>query len=160
MIEAHGETEITAPVEAVVDYLADARNEPSWPPGAERVKKLSDGTVGLGTRFEGVYARAGTVTVELVEFERPHRLTFRAHSRLVDLDDAMQLSEEGGKTRLRARMDARPRGLMRLFEPWMARTMRRQFAGNWQHLKRALEPAEGSPSGPNAPHGPAGTSSS
>ncbi|MFN2627023.1 MAG: SRPBCC family protein [Gaiellaceae bacterium] len=71
MIDAHGQTEITAPVEAVFDRPADARNEPSWLPGGERVKKLSDGTVGLGRRFEGVYARAGAVTVELVEFERP-----------------------------------------------------------------------------------------
>jgi uncharacterized protein YndB with AHSA1/START domain len=148
MIEAHGQTEITAPIEAVFDYLADARNEPNWLPGAARVAKLTEGPVGLGTRFEGVYARAGAVTVELVEFERPHRLTFRAHSRIVEFDDAVQLSEEGGKTRLTARMDARPRGLMRLFEPLMARTMRQQFAGNWHHLKLALEPVEGSSANP------------
>jgi carbon monoxide dehydrogenase subunit G len=139
MIEAHGNTDIDRPAGEVFDYLADARNEPDWLPGAERVEKVTDGPVGLGTRFSGTYARAGTVEVELVEFERPHRMTFRARSRIVHFDDAVELSEEGGRTVLRAVMTAQPQGLMRLAGPLMARTMRRQFAGNWQHLKSRLE---------------------
>jgi len=51
MIEAHGGTEIEAPLERVFDYVADARNEPDWLPGAEKVEKVTDGDVGLGTRF-------------------------------------------------------------------------------------------------------------
>jgi uncharacterized protein YndB with AHSA1/START domain len=71
VIVAHGETEIAAPIERVFEYLADARTEPAWLPGATSVEKVTDGPVGKGTRFEGVYARAGRVSVELVEFEPP-----------------------------------------------------------------------------------------
>jgi carbon monoxide dehydrogenase subunit G len=139
MIEAHGNTEIERPATEVFDYLADARNEPEWLPGAERVEKVSEGPVGLGTRFSGTYARAGTVELELVEFEPPRRVTFRARSRIVHFDDAVELSEEDGRTVLRAVMTAQPQGLMKLMAPLMARTMRRQFAGNWQHLRAHLE---------------------
>jgi uncharacterized protein YndB with AHSA1/START domain len=139
VIEANAEIRISAPAEKVFDYLADARNEPEWLPGAERVEKVGDGEVGLGTRFKGVYARAGSVDLELVEFERPHRLTFRAGSRIVSFDDAVTLEERDGETTLRARMEARPRGPMRVVAPVMARTMRRQFEENWKHLKAALE---------------------
>jgi carbon monoxide dehydrogenase subunit G len=139
MIEAHGNTEIERPATEVFDYLADARNEPEWLPGAERVEKVSEGPVGLGTRFSGTYARAGTVELELVEFEPPRRVTFRARSRIVHFDDAVELSEGDGRTVLRAVMTAQPQGLMRLAAPLMERTMRRQFAGNWQHLRAHLE---------------------
>ena len=36
-------------------------------------------------------------------------------------------------------MAASPRGMMRLFGPVMARTMRSQFTDNWQHLKYWVE---------------------
>jgi uncharacterized protein YndB with AHSA1/START domain len=139
VIEASSEIGIRAPAEKVFDYLADARNEPEWLPGAERVEKVTDGDVGLGTRFKGLYVRAGTVDLELVEFERPRRLTFRAGSRVVAFDDAVTLEERDGETLLRARMEAQPRGPMRVVAPMMARTMRRQFEENWKHLKAALE---------------------
>src|SRR5436853_5757015 len=142
MIEAHGGTEIEAPIERVFDFVADARNEPAWLPGAQKVEKATDGAVGLGTRFEGVYARAGTVSLEIVAFERPARLTFRADSRIVQFDDEIELAAEvDGRTRLRARMLAQPKGVMRLMSPLMARTMRSQFEANWEHLRPALEKA-------------------
>jgi uncharacterized protein YndB with AHSA1/START domain len=139
VIEASAEIVIRAEAEKVFDYLADARNEPEWLPGAERVEKMTDGDVGLGTRYKGLYARAGQVDLELVEFERPRRLTFRARSRVVSFDDAVTLEERGGETTLRARMEAQPRGPMRVVAPMMARTMRKQFEENWAHLKTALE---------------------
>ena len=128
-----------APPERVFDYLADARNEPDWLPGAQRVEKVTDGPIGLHTRFDGVYARAGVVAVELVEFDRPHRLTFRALAKIVAFDDEVELTPDGDGTVLVARLSAQPRGIMRLFTPMMVKTMQRQFERNWPHLKAKLE---------------------
>jgi carbon monoxide dehydrogenase subunit G len=139
VIEAHAQIEIDAPIEQVFDYVADARNETAWLPGAQTVEKTSNGPIELGTRFDGTYARAGRVSLEIVDFKRPNRVTFRARSRIVDFDDLIELSEADGATRLTARMSAQPRGLMRLATPLMARTMRQQFEANWAQLKRALE---------------------
>lgn len=125
--------------DVIFDFVADARNEPHWLPGAVEVSMTSDGPIGLHTQFRGRYVRAGTVSLELVEFERPHRLTFRAHSKIVDFDDAVELVADGDGTLLTARLTAKPRGILRLFTPVMAKTMQRQFAANWTHLKEALE---------------------
>ena len=135
VIQARGEVTIDASPEAVFDYLADARNEPQWLPGAKSVTKVTEGDVGLHTRFDGEYARAGKVAVELVEFERPRKLTFRAKARIVEFDDIVELAPHGRATRLTARMIAQPRGVMKLFTPLMAKTMQRQFAANWAHLR-------------------------
>ena len=140
MIEATGHTTIARPIEEVFDYVADARNEPKWLPGAERVEKTTSGPVGLGTMFEGVYARAGRVSLEIVEFDRPRRLTFRARARIVRFDDAVSLTEQDDGTHLDARMDAQPVGVMRVFAPLIARTMKKQFAANWDTLRDALQP--------------------
>ena len=146
-IEAAGGTTIACPIEQVFDYLSDARNEPRWLPGALAVEKTSEGPVGLDSTFVGQYRRAGRVELRLVEFERPHRVTFRAHSKIVDFDDAVDLIETRGSTRLQARMSASPRGAMRFLAPVMARTLRRQFAANWDHLRRVMENAPDEPAG-------------
>jgi carbon monoxide dehydrogenase subunit G len=138
-IEAHGQVTIRRTVEDVFDYLADARNEPGWLPGAKTVTMTSDGDVGLGSTFVGEYERAGRVELEIVEFERPRRVTFRARSRILRFDDAVELAPVDGGTRLDARMTADPHGAMRLLGPLMGRTMREQFASNWEHLRLALE---------------------
>jgi uncharacterized protein YndB with AHSA1/START domain len=138
-IEARGRTAIRRSIEDVFDYLADPRNEPRWLPGAKSVTMTSEGEVGPGSRFVGEYARAGRVELELVEFERPLRVTFRVDSKIVRFDDAVELEPAEGQTRLQAHMTAHPKGLMRLVEPLMARSMRSQFAANWEHLRRALE---------------------
>jgi carbon monoxide dehydrogenase subunit G len=142
-IQAEGGTTIRRSIEAVFDFLADPRNEPDWLPGASAVEKTNDGPVGLGSTFVGHYARAGRVELELVEFERPRKVTFRGRSKIVDFDDAVELDETATGTQLRAKMTASPRGPMRLVAPLMAKTMRRQFAANWEHLRRNLEAAPG-----------------
>src|SRR5437764_13620159 len=91
-IEALGETPILHPIEDVFDFLADPRNEPKWLPGARSVTKTSDGPVGAGSKFVGEYQRAGRVELELAEFQRPVRVTFRARSKIVHFDDVVELA--------------------------------------------------------------------
>jgi uncharacterized protein YndB with AHSA1/START domain len=138
-IHADAGTTIARPIEDVFDYLSDPRNEPDWLPGATAVEKTNDAPLGLGSTFVGHYDRAGRVELELVEFDRPHRVTFRAHSKIVDFDDTVELTGTAIGTRLQAKMTAEPRGPMRLVAPLMAKTMRRQFSTNWEHLKHKLE---------------------
>jgi carbon monoxide dehydrogenase subunit G len=138
-IQARGETTILRPIEEVFDFLADPRNEPRWLPGASSVTKTSDGPVGAGSTFVGSYQRAGRVELELAAFKRPLHVTFRARSKIVRFDDAVDLEPLETGTRLVAHMTAQPQGVMRFLAPVIARTMRRQFASNWDHLRRALE---------------------
>jgi uncharacterized protein YndB with AHSA1/START domain len=139
MIEARGSTDIARPIEEVFAYVADARNEPKWLPGTKEVEKTTPGDVGVGTRFEGTYARAGKVTLEVVRHEPPHRLTFRARAKIVHFDDEIELTERDWKTHLDARMVAEPQGVLRFVPFLMAPTLRKSFAANWDRLRAALE---------------------
>jgi hypothetical protein len=51
MVHMEGDLAINRPVEEVFDFVADERNEPSYNPRMLRAEKVSDGPIGLGTRF-------------------------------------------------------------------------------------------------------------
>jgi carbon monoxide dehydrogenase subunit G len=148
MITAQAEIEIDCPIEEVFDFLADARNELRWLPGAAGVEKVSDGPVRLGARFRGEYARIGTVTLDIVAFERPARVTFHGRARSMEFDDAIALEATPEGTILHAAMEAHPGVLMKLLTPAVRGVMRRQFAANWLELKAALERGMGAASAP------------
>jgi carbon monoxide dehydrogenase subunit G len=138
-IEVHGEVMIHRSVHDVFDYLADPRNEPGWLPGAKSVTMTGEGEPGLGSTFVGEYAGVGRVELELVEFERPSRVTFQGDSVLVRFTDAVVLAPVEGGTRLRAHMTSETRGDARPTGAPTGETLQRQFAANWDHLRRALE---------------------
>ena len=143
MLEAHGTVQINAPIGDVFDFLADARNEPDWLPGAANVRLTSAAPVGAGSTFQGSYARAGTVQLTITTFERPHALTLHGEAKGMSFDDAIELVDEDGGTRLRAVMRTKPKGAFRLVAPMMGRVIRAQFQANWDRLREALEARTG-----------------
>jgi carbon monoxide dehydrogenase subunit G len=143
MIGVRGAVQIARAASEVFDFLSDVRNEPTWLPGASDIEMLTPAPVGKGSRFRGQYARAGRVELELVEFDRPHRVPFRARAPIVDFDDAVRLTETANGTLLEATMTAQPKGIMRLFTFAMRRVMQKQFAANWMLLKSHLEESPG-----------------
>jgi Polyketide cyclase / dehydrase and lipid transport len=82
VIRIEGEIVIERPVDEVFDFVADARNEPRYNPRMLRAEKLTPGPVGLGTRFRDEFKSVGRpaeVTIEVVGYERPRRLTDSIH---------------------------------------------------------------------------------
>jgi hypothetical protein len=74
--------------------------------GASSVTKTSERSVGAGSKFVGQYQRAGRVELGLAEFQRPVRISLRARSKIVRVDDVVDLAPLENGTRLMARMTA------------------------------------------------------
>ena len=56
----------------VFDYCSDLSNEREWSPGSmNSVEKLTDGPVGVGTRYLAEWQQGGPNTVEYTRFEPP-----------------------------------------------------------------------------------------
>ena len=66
---------LRCPPEVVFDYLSDHRAELEWNPKCERMEKLTEGPVGLGTRYRAKWKSSPSVELETVAFERPHSWT-------------------------------------------------------------------------------------
>ena len=139
MLKARGGVVIRAPRGVVFDYLADARHEPEWLPGASGVALVTGEPVGAGSRFRGQYARAGTVEVTIACYERPDRLTLHGEASNLSFDDEIELVERGEETELRAVMSTQPKGFFRVVAPLVGRVISKQFQANWESLRARLE---------------------
>ncbi len=127
--------------EEVFDYLVDLRNELEWNPGVESMEKLTEGPVGMGTRYRAKWKQSKHIEVECTAFDRPHRWVY-VNGGPVSVTLTINLTAEGTGTRLVSTFDAYPHGLMRLGFPVFLRIMRRQEAENMSNIKRKLESLE------------------
>lgn len=137
-----GEVEIEAPVDEVFDFVADERNEPSYNPRIVRAEKLGDGPVGEGSRFVAQPAgmgSGGAMTVEILEYDRPHRFHNVIRSSYMQVDGTVTFTNRGGGTLLRWDWDMGLTGPMKIFSPVLALIAPRWERRNWVALKRYLE---------------------
>jgi hypothetical protein len=142
MARVSGEILIERPIEEVFDFVADQRNEPIYNPRMLQSEKITDGPIGVGTRFRAT-ARSGRRTVEmLIEvtgFQRPGRLGSRTTMPSVDVDGGLTFEPAAGATRMSWSWEVSPSGPLRLLGPLVARLGRHQERAIWTGLKAYLE---------------------
>jgi carbon monoxide dehydrogenase subunit G len=140
MARIEGEILIDRPVEAVFDFVADSRNEPSFNPAMAGVELLTPLPIGRGTRFRARMGRAGTpMLVELTEFDRPHRLGSRTTSSMMQTSGALTFTADGDGTVMSWDWQVRPRGWMRMLGPLSGPLGGRMERRIWTSMKQYLE---------------------
>src|SRR5512132_1927812 len=65
------EASIQRSAEEGFDYCSDHTHEPEWNPKMTKVEQLTEGPIGLGTRYRMAFTSAPSVISECVRFERP-----------------------------------------------------------------------------------------
>ncbi len=142
MAHIRGEVTIDAPVEEVFDLVADERNEPRYNPRIRRAEMVTDGPVGPGTRFvaepKGMGAGA-EMTLEVVEYDRPHRLHNLVRSSYMHVDGTLTFEDVDGTTRLAWDWDMGLVGPMRLLSPVLGLLGPGWERRNWVGLKEYME---------------------
>ena len=63
--------EIDRPAEVVFDYCVEPANEPEWNPRTRWIRRLGEGPLNVGSRFEGEWINGSAMTVEFERFDRP-----------------------------------------------------------------------------------------
>jgi uncharacterized protein YndB with AHSA1/START domain len=142
MAHIAGEVTIAAPLDEVFDIVADERNEPRYNPRIVRAEKVSEGPVGPGARFVAEpksMGRRGEMAVEVLEYDRPHRLHNVVRSSYMQVDGTVTFAEVDGGTRLRWDWDMDLVGPMRVLSPVLAVIGPRWERRNWVGLKDYLE---------------------
>jgi len=138
--------EIDRPVEAVFDFVADARNDTRWCP---KVKSVSlESGAGGDARYAVVHKPVPgqaerQMEMTCVGWERPHRLEWRED----DGTDVFLVSYEleplsEGRTRLTQTSDAEV-GAPKLLRPIYRAGIGRDIAGQLRRLKKLLEGRSG-----------------
>jgi uncharacterized protein YndB with AHSA1/START domain len=130
---------IRRPAEDVFDYCSDLRSELGWNPKVKYVEKLTDGPVGVGTRYRARWANSGPTAVEVVQFDRPRTWETHAKARGMSIRFRGTVAEAPAGARYTASLALHPRRLARLVAPLALRAMRRQDQRNMQRISEALE---------------------
>jgi hypothetical protein len=142
MTRIQGEILIEWPVDEVFDFVADARNEPRYNPQILRAEKLSPGPIGLGTRFRDEIrsmGRPAEITIEIIGYERPRRLTNSIHVSTMDIRGGLTFHPAPAGTRMRWAWELLPHGIFKLMTPVLASIGRRMEQRVWASLKRVME---------------------
>ncbi len=142
MVRIEGEILISRPAEEVFDFVADERNEPRYNPHMRRAEQISDGPIGLGTRFRAEIVSMGRpvqMVIEFTGYDRPRRLASSTHMSSMDTDGGLTFDPVPEGTRMRWSWDVEPRGIFKLMRPLVAWMGRRQEQRIWTSLKHLLE---------------------
>ena len=106
------------------------------------VEQVSDGPIGLGSRFRAVVRSGGrpvSMEIEFTAFERPVRLGSRAEMSGMVTDGELTFEQVGESTLMRWRWNVQPQGAIRLLAPLIRWIGIRQERRMWSGLKRFLE---------------------
>lgn len=137
---------INAAPEAVFAALTDFANAPERIKGIVRVEMLSEGAVGLGTKFKEtrvMFKREATETMEVTVFEPPHRFQVSAGSCGAEFHCLFNITPEGNGSRVDVTMTTKAVSLFaKLMSPLsflMAGTMKKCMQDDLEGIKAYLE---------------------
>jgi uncharacterized protein YndB with AHSA1/START domain len=130
---------IRRPVEEVFATVIDGGNFAAWNPTIKASRRLDDGEIGEGTRFEWQLRGFGKVIQELQEFERNERVRIVPQLASLSGGHRFRFTADGESTRIDHELEMNPRGIFRLLAPMVARTGRRNLRDTAAALRAHLE---------------------
>jgi uncharacterized protein YndB with AHSA1/START domain len=142
MIDVTIDTEIERPPADVFAYATDPAKLATWQTNTVSAVQEGDGPLRAGTRIREVHRAPGgkelPSVVEVSEYE-PDRVFALRVVEGVPIHAHMTFDPAARGTRVRFRAYGQPTGAMRLAQPLLRRTLRKQFAEHCATLKRVLE---------------------
>jgi uncharacterized protein YndB with AHSA1/START domain len=142
MIEFTIESEIDRSVADVFAYVTDPGKLGTWQTNTVSAVQETDGPLGLGTRVREVHRAGGKnleSLVEVSEYERDRTFALRVVEGALPVDVRITFEPTRNGTRMRFAAHGQPAGALRLAQPLLRRTLKRQFAGQCATLKQVLE---------------------
>lgn len=141
MIQHEVSIHLNRPVEQVFAFLADTSKLPDWQSNLIKNELLTQGPLRAGSRFREV-RRLGRseseIQAEITVFEVNKRLETKTVTK-PEARVSYSLDPEQGGTRLKYKFALETTGLMRLLEPMIAGSIKKESEADFETLKRILE---------------------
>ena len=130
---------INKPVDIVFQTVVDVAGFPNWNPTTPSARKLSNGEIGDGTRFELEVRPLGKVQHELREFDRNKQVRLVPNFKLMSGGHRFVFTPEGAKTRIDHELEMTPKGMFKIFTPLMGMMGKKNLRDTANALQRYLE---------------------
>ena len=142
MARAEASVVIKRPAAAIFAFLTDIEKGTQWQASVIEASKTSEGPMGVGAtgrevrRFMG---RQMESTFEVTEFEPDRKMSFKSTSGPIAMRGRYILEPAVGGTRLSIVVDGELDGLLKLAEPMVVQSVKRQLDADFGTLKELLE---------------------
>ena len=146
MIKVENSYVINRPIEEVFAFVGDQTNARQWQSGVVEVRRTTDGPLRVGTTHTIVrnfMGRRMEATNEYVAYEPNKRITFKSTSGPVRFEFSYLFESAAEGTKLTGKMQMQPTGLLRLAEPLIAASLRREMKAAAGVLTDLLDNREG-----------------
>ncbi|MEX0762125.1 MAG: SRPBCC family protein [Dehalococcoidia bacterium] len=141
MTEGTIKTTVNRTPDEVFAYLANVERAPEWVPDILEVEKLTDGPVGVGTRFHQKVRQGAVtadVTVEITEFEPGRLLAQKGEGGPASFTGRFTLQPDGDRTEITHEYTMQLSGMARMLAPVISQWVRKNTETSFTNLKRAL----------------------
>lgn len=138
---------VNAPPDRVFQAWSDFRNADQLVSGIEEIEVLTDGPIGVGTKFREtrlMHGKRATEEMEITEFQPGDRFVVECDSCGAHWRAEMKFVPEGSGTRVVNSMDAKPLGflskiMMLVMSPFMKGMMLKCIKQDMEDLKAHCE---------------------
>jgi len=141
MIQHEVTIHLNRPVEQVFAFLMDTGKLPMWQSNLIKNKLLTQGPLGLGSRFievRRIGRKESEIQAEITAFEVNKRFETRTLTE-PKVTVSYSFEMENGGTRLKHKFVMLTSGLTRLLEPLIASSIKKDSDADFETLKRILE---------------------
>ena len=141
MIQHEVTIHINRPVEQVFTFLADTKNLRSWQSDLVENEQLTEEPLRVGSRFREVRrtgSRNSEIQAEMTVFEPNKRFATKTLTK-PEVTVSYTFDEENGGTRINYKFVMITSGFMRLLEPLIAGSMKKDTDSDFEKLKHLLE---------------------
>jgi carbon monoxide dehydrogenase subunit G len=138
---------IARPPDEVFAFVADARNRPSWDESVDSEELTSPEPIAVGTTVRTRMRSMGrdyAYTWEVTRHDPPNRMIIESTTGPFPTTLDYQVEGRDGETSVEFWVTGRPAGVLRLFEPMIARTIQKDLDRGFARLKQVLEGSTGS----------------
>lgn len=133
---------INCPLEKISTYTTEATNWPIWQSIIVAAEPISSGPMGIGSTYKGIVRMMGLSmkwNAEVTEYEPGIRWTKNISSVGIQIAEQISYEDLGESVNFTIQYDIKASGIMKLFAPMMARTMRKETIKSLANLKEILE---------------------
>jgi len=134
--------EVARPLDEVFAFVGDFANTKDWDPGVADSRKVTDGPIGVGTRYavDVVFnGRKLPMTYEVTAWDPPNRVVLKGEGSRVTAVDEIRFEATPAGTRIRYSADLRLKGFLKLVEPFMGKRLDQTGKDAMAGMRRALE---------------------
>jgi uncharacterized membrane protein len=142
MAHAEGSTTINRPARTVFDFVLDGMNNPLWRPAVKDIERVPGKPSGVGAVFKqglkGPGGRRIDGDYEIIESRPNELIKFQVIAGPARPAGIYRFEDRGDSTRVTFILDYETKGLAKLMDPMITRTMKGEVA-TLSNLKAYLE---------------------